>query len=110
MAGKKDKIKDSERFSIIVPALNRCMVCGTDQRVCIHEVFYGTANRKKSKEFGLVVPLCYEHHQGTNGVHFNKVLDLKLKQQAEKIWLKENNATIDEFIKVFGKNYLDGGE
>ena len=34
--------------------------------------------------------LCPAHHNMSNaGVHFNKALDLHLKQQAEKIWVKE---------------------
>lgn len=106
MAGKKDKVKDQERYSIVVPSLDRCMICGAAPAQA-HEVFYGSY-RAKSKEHGLVVPLCYSHHHGTSmGVHYNKDLDLKIKQQAEKVWLQKNDATVEDFIKLFGKNYLD---
>lgn len=105
MAGKKDKVKDWERFSIIVPRLDRCMVCGASP-VQLHEVFHGPY-RSVSKSEGMVVPLCYEHHHGsTSGVHYNPDLDLKIKQQAQKVWMKENDADEKDFIKLFGKNYL----
>ena len=111
MSSKRQKIKDEDRYSIIVPNFKTCMICGSTSRICIHEVLYGTANRQKSIEDGLCVPLCFEHHQGNTGVHNNKVLDLKLKQQAEKIWImtycdSEENG-IEKFIKRYGKNYLD---
>ena len=114
MSGKKDKVADKDRFSIITPDLTHCCVCGTSDRICLHEVFFGTSNRKKSKEDGMVIPLCFEHHQGTFGVHNNKQLDDKFKQQAEKVWLvyyTDEEDTYEEkvskFIKRFGRNYLD---
>ena len=115
MAGKKDKIKDAERGSIVVPSLDRCMICGSTDRVAIHEIFFGSANRKKSKEDMLCVPLCWNHHNGSNyGVHFNKYLDIKLKKQGEKIWIAtytddslSYEDRIDKFIKRYGRNYLD---
>ena len=115
MAGKKDKIKDECRFTIMQPQFNnKCFFCGSGDRVAKHEVFYGTANRSKSKEDGLIVELCWNHHNGSNvGVHFNHDLDLKLKKRAEKIWIINYAGSctkvegINKFIKRYGKNYLD---
>ena len=59
-----------------------CWVCGNPE-VEIHHIFYGTANRKLSEKYGLTVPLCYLHHRGNTGVHFNPKLDDKLKGIAE---------------------------
>lgn len=115
MAGKKDKVKDSDRFTIILPKFTgRCYICGSTDRVAKHEAF-GGPNRDKSKQYGLVYELCGPHHNLSEiGVHFNKELDLKLKIQAEKIWLekytnkdKPFEDRVNEFIKVFGKNYID---
>ena len=114
VAGKRDKIKDKDRFSIIMPGLKRCYVCGTTENLHLHEVF-GGSNRAKSKEYGLVIALCGPHHNMSNsGIHFNKALDEHVKKQAEKYWIMENcdeslseEEKIQEFIKVFGKNYLD---
>ena len=72
-----------------------------------HEIFYGVRNRKKSIEDGLVVFLRPELHNASSlGVHFNKELDLELKKEAEKIWLKHYKKTIEEFIERYGRNYL----
>lgn len=46
------------------------------------------------------------------GVHFNKQLDTKLKQQAEKIWIETYASDLPEdkqikaFLKRYGRNYL----
>ena len=70
-----------------------------------HEVFYGTANRQKSIEWGMVIALCPFHHNGSNhGVHYNKELDLHIKQEAQRIFQKKYPDA--DFVKIFGKNYL----
>lgn len=115
MSSKRDKIKDSDRFSILTPIMNKCFICGSGNGVQLHEVFYGNAGRVKSKEDGMVAPLCYNCHHGSNfGVHYNKELDLKLKQYAEKIWIDyytdknlDYNDRINLFIKRYNKNYLE---
>lgn len=104
MAGKHDKIKDSDRDSILVKNLDRCWVCGR-QGTHIHEVF-GGAFRARSKEDGMCVGLCPYHHNGSNeGVHYNAELDNKLKVFAQKEWEKTYGDR-DAFIKRFGKNYI----
>lgn len=90
-----------------------CFVCGCGGRLHMHHVFAG-ANRKKSDEDGMVVYLCPAHHNMSNaGVHFNHELDLKIKQQAEKVWIdcytnKEDDwdSRVKEFINRYGKNYV----
>lgn len=39
------------------------------------------------------------------GVHFNKGLDMVLKMHCQKRW-EELNGTREDFIRVFGRNYL----
>lgn len=102
----------ADRYSILVDNFNKCVVCGTTKDIHIHEVFYGTANRKKSIEWGCCIPLCGYHHNLSNqGIHFNKNLDLYWKQYAEKKWIETNCTSeqdgIEEFIRIFGRNYLD---
>ena len=71
----------------------------------IIDVFYGTANRKKSEEFGCWVYLCAGHHNMTDySVHFNKELDLKLKKECQKEF--EKYGSREEFRRIFGKSYL----
>lgn len=84
-----------------------CYVCGTTEGLHVHHVFYGTANRRLSDEDGLTVYLCYKHHNGSDyGVHFDKMLDLALKQEAETKWLEYYGKTKQDFIDRYGKNYI----
>ena len=98
-----------KRYSIIHDLNEKtCIVCGSKQNIHIHEVFFGTANRKISIKYGLCVCLCGRHHnEPPQGVHFNKTLDRNLKSFAQKKAMKHYSWTIDEFIKIIGKNYLD---
>ena len=88
--------------------MTRCYLCyRTDRKLDRHEVF-GGANRAKSKALGLWVLLCHEDcHQGKLGVHNNAELARSLRQQAEKESLEWYGWTVDDFIREFGKNYLD---
>ena len=81
-----------------------CWVCG-NPNVERHHVFHGTANRKQSERYGCVVFLCRAHHTGGHGVHFDKALDLKLKQACQKAW-EERYGDRDKFRRTFGKSYL----
>ena len=69
-----------------------------------HHVFFGTANRKLSEKHGLKVWLCQEHHRGNTGVHNNRVLDLLLKEIAQRKFEETHHR--QDFIKIFGKSYL----
>ena len=94
-----------KRFSILQNEMDRCYVCGTNQNLHIHEVFYGWANRQLSIKYGCCVALCAHHHNmSSDGVHFNRALDLRLKkemqEQFEKVYPNLN------FLTIFGRNYL----
>lgn len=72
-----------------------------------HEVFYGTANRQKSIEYGLVIFLTPEmHNMSERGIHFNREFDLTVKQIAQKAAMKHYEWNMTEWISIFGKNYL----
>jgi hypothetical protein len=72
-----------------------------------HEVFFGTANRKKSIKDGLVVFLTPNmHNMSCFGVHQNREFDLILKRIGEQAWCDHYGKTIDDFIREYGKNYL----
>lgn len=92
----------------IIQNNKECFVCKTTKSLQLHHIFYGMKCRNLSEENGLKVWLCPFHHVGTKqGVHFNKQFDLYLKRVAEEIWIGKNHKTKDDFIKIFGKNYLD---
>lgn len=73
-----------------------------------HEVFFGSKNRAKSIEDGLVVFLTPDDHRGTNGVHGKNghTFDLYLKKIAEKRWCEFYGKTKEQFIKRYGKSYI----
>lgn len=71
-----------------------------------HHIYAGLGRRDKSEEFGCWVYLCARHHNMSGaGVHFDKTLDLKLKQWCQKKFEEEH--TRDEFRRYFGMSYLD---
>ena len=73
-----------------------------------HEIFFGS-NRNKSIEDGLVVFITSDQHRGTYGVHGREghEFDLYLKQKGQKAWQNHYKKTTEDFIKRYGRNYLD---
>ncbi len=80
-----------------------CLFCGrtpTEEHHC-----FGGANRKLSEKYGLKVYLCHNHHnEPPFGVHFNKENMDKIRRIAQRKF--EETHTREEFIKIFGRNYL----
>ncbi len=81
-----------------------CIVCGAPNAER-HHIFFGTANRRKSEQYGYVIPLCAEHHRGNKGIHFDREFDLKVKRIAQKDFEKRFGSR-DDFRREFGKSYL----
>ena len=94
-----------KRYSILTNDMKKCYLTGTTQNIHIHEIYFGSANRKKSIEHGFCVPLKAElHNMSSNGVHFNHELDLRLKRECQAKF--EETHTREEFIRIIGRNYL----
>ena len=100
---KKQIQKEKNRFSIIYTDLTKCAICGSKIGINKHEVFYGR-NRQNSIKYGLIVPLCFNHHTDDNGIHKNRELDLHFKKLFQKKWI-ETYGTNEDFIKTFHQNY-----
>lgn len=82
-----------------------CFICGMPTNV-MHHIFEGTGRRQRSEKRGFKIPICgYHHNLSDDGVHFNKPLDLRLKQMAQKYY-EENIGSREDFINEFSKNYL----
>lgn len=89
----------------IMQTEKRCYVCGTTYDIHEHHIFYGTANRKQSEKHGFKVYLCGRHHNLSNeGVHFDRELDLRIKQDCQRLFEKTHSR--EEFMSIIGKNYL----
>lgn len=94
--------------SIIDCKSEQCFNCGANRNVGLHEhhIFYGP-NRKNSEKYGLKVKLCYIcHEDAKKGVHgLNKELRERLFRIGQEAFEREH--TREEFMTIFGKNYLD---
>ena len=84
-----------------------CYTCGKRCPTQEHHIFYGTANRRLSEQYGMKVHLCLEHHlDNQSGVHGrNRELDRKLKEDAQIVFERKYGSRVD-FINIFGRNYL----
>lgn len=89
----------------ILSNVKRCYICGSQINLHRHHIFFGTANRKKSEEYGCWVWLCAYHHTlSDESVHQNHKVDLCLKQECQRRF--EKTKTREEFRAIFGKNWL----
>ena len=91
----------------IIQKEKRCYITGTTYNLHKHHIFEGTENRKLSEEDGMWIWLRGDWHNLSDyGVHFNKKLDLQIKQIAEQAWIDYYGKTKEDFIKRYGRNYL----
>lgn len=70
-----------------------------------HHIVHGRANKKLSEKYGLKIYLCPYHHRiGPKAVHINK----EIRRMTEAIAQEKFNEVFPEedFVKIFGKNYL----
>ena len=94
---------ERNRTSIFTDDLEHCIICG-NKKDNLHEILYGR-NRLNSMKYGFVIPLCFDHHVGNRGIHYNRKLDLFYKKKCQECF--ENNIGDRlEFIRIFGKSYL----
>ncbi len=89
----------------IIQKRKECFKCYAKNDLHSHHIFGGTANRKSSEKYGLKVWLCGLHHNLSNdGVHFDKELDAELKKIGQAKF--EETHSREEFMQIFGRNYL----
>jgi len=92
----------------IIQNKKQCFICS--RKYCLHDhhIYFGTARRKISEKNGFKVWLCYQHHEGTFGVHGSKghETDLYLKKVCQLEYEKKHSR--EEFVKLIGRNYLGG--
>lgn len=87
----------------IISSEVECLVCKSPH-VHKHHIYAGS-RRKLSEEYGCWCFLCPRHHNmSDSGVHFDTVLDLKLKKLCQELF--EEDHSREEFISIFGKSYL----
>lgn len=91
--------------------MRSCWLCGRNGNadpLDRHHIF-GGAYRSKSEKYGLVVDLCHEscHIFGRNAVHHNAETMRMLRRWGQEKAMRENNWTTADFIREFGKDYLE---
>ena len=90
--------------SIMTMDYDRCYLCGKYGDMEMHHIF-GGANRINTTKYGLVVPLCHAcHNEPPYGVHFNRENMDKLKAEGQRAF--ESMSSHEEFMRIFGENYL----
>lgn len=94
--------KNGYSESILPTNHGECYLCGKETDTAVHEVFYGTANRRNSKKYGTWVNLCPRCHVALHADPDG--LDAELKRHTQ--WVFERTHTRQEFIEIFGRNYL----
>ena len=104
-------MKKTKRSDSLLQSDKYCYLCmlleGRDnvRNLECHHCFHGTANRKHADRLGLWIWLCPEHHRtGVDAVHRDAEIDLRIKRIAQAYY--EMDASKEEFIAIFGKNYL----
>ena len=91
--------------------MRSCWLCGANgyaDPLDRHHIF-GGSNRKKSERYGLVVDLCHHdcHIFGMYAAHNNKDTMRMLHEYGQRKAMEEQNWTTEDFIREFGRNYLD---
>lgn len=89
----------------ILQEKKECFICKTKDNLHLHHIYFGK-NRTISDKNGFTCYLCYNHHEGTNGVHgkLGHDLDMYLKRTCQEVF--ERTHSREEFLKLIGKSYL----
>lgn len=83
-----------------------CYLTGAKSGLHKHHIF-GAFNRDNSEKYGLWVWLRWDRHIADSPhrtPHNDAEIDLMLKREAQRKF--EESHTRDEFMQIFGKNYL----
>jgi hypothetical protein len=99
--------------SIIQEDREHCFICGRNAHADYfgleeHHVFEGYGRRKLSEKYGLKVYICGDrcHRNGKDSVHGNAKVDRAVKEVVQKRAMEYYGWTTQEFIEIFGKNYI----
>lgn len=79
-----------------------CRLCGRYKKLEEHHLIFGRGEREISEKYNLKIKICRECH---TRLHRSKDLMDWSKKLGQRMFEKDH--TREEFIKVFGRNYLD---
>ena len=98
--------------SIMQTDMSRCYLCGGRAEyydpLDEHHVFEG-ALKTKSEKYGLLVRLHHNkcHIFGDEAIHRNAKNNRALKAKAQKTAMEHYNLSVDEWISIFYKNFIE---
>lgn len=99
---KHKKTRNPKVQKIKLQECRECWVCGSEQNLESHHAF-GAANRPISERYGLKAYFCHNCHNeniaGNPGIHYNKALRLRFKQEAQRKF--EEVYSMQEFKDIF---------
>lgn len=82
-----------------------CYLTGRTWGLHKHHIF-GASNRNNSEKYGLWIWLCPElHNMSENGVHNNAELMQTIRKAGQMAFEREHGSR-EDFVRIFGKNYL----
>ncbi len=89
--------------------MSKCFLCDGNNQLDRHHCFGGTANRKLSEKYRLVVYLCHNecHIFGERSAQRNSATQQLLHEYGQRKFMAEQNATIRDFVRIFGRNYIN---
>jgi len=91
-----------------------CFLCGRNGAAdpLDHHHIFGGPYRKKSEKLGLVVLLCHHrcHIFGPEAVHNNADSMQRVHEYGQRKAMREQGWTVEQFIREFGRNYLDADD
>lgn len=90
----------------------KCFICKRTEtaynKLDVHHIFQGRGRRQISDRYGLTVLLCRNCHTLSEySVHRNKDVADYLHRYGQEKAMREQGLTKEEFIEIFGKNYLE---
>ena len=84
----------------------QCHNCGRVGQMAHHHLIPGNGTRKLCDKYGLIVPLCPRCHEFVHS--HNGITRLKqMRRYGQLKAMQEQGWTTEDFIKAFGKNYLE---
>jgi hypothetical protein len=100
---------DKELYEKVMAKTNGlCIICESNEQVELHHIVSGVGKRKNYENEYSVVPLCYYHHRGDNGVHgkngseLNRQLKIGLQEKYKSLGYSE-----EEIRELMGGKIYD---
>lgn len=82
-----------------------CFICKSTYCLETHHIMNG-ANKKASEKYGLLVKVCANCHTlSPNSIHRDSKVLRALKEAGQQNFEQSN--TREDFMRIFGRNYLD---